>query len=404
VEHYSASEASGLPWRADDESAWEPWSAQWAIEPGVTYLNHGSFGPPPLVVRAARRAWIDRLDADPMDFFVRHQEQALSEVAARLAAFVGATAADLALVENATFGMNTVAANVSLTAGDEVLLTDHEYGAVRRIWQRACDRSGAKLRIATLPFPPQSTEEVVAAIADQFGPRTRLVVVSHITSPTALILPVQEICAAARDANVATCVDGPHALAMLPLDVAALDCDYYTASCHKWLSATFGTGFLYVHPRRQADFQPLNLSWGRTQENRPTAWQEEYLWPGTRDMSGFLSVPAAIDFLQAAPIEAFRARGHFLAKLGAEMINALTGYEPVGDVDRWYGTMVPAELPPGETLPFRDAIWRHAKLHVPIIAWGDRRFVRISCHLYNSRRDVELLAKTIAELGMVTRS
>lgn len=384
---------------ADDDLAWAPWAAQWAMDPEVTYLNHGSFGPPPLVVREARRAWIDRLDADPMNFFVRHQEQLLTDVVERLAAFVGVTASDLALVENATYGMNTVAANVSLTAGDEVLLTDHEYGAVRRIWQRACDRSGARLRIATLPFPPQSTEEVVAAIANHFGPRTRLLVVSHITSPTALILPVQQICAAARDANVATCIDGPHALAMLPLDVTALDCDYYTASCHKWLSATSGTGFLYVHPHRQADFQPLNLSWGRIQENRPTAWHEEYLWPGTRDMSGYLSVPAAIDFLQSASLEAFRARGHFLAKLGADMINAITGYEPVGNVDRLYGTMVPAELPPGEALLFRDAIWDHAKIHVPIIAWGDRRFVRISCHLYNSRRDVELLARTIAELG-----
>lgn len=384
----------------DDDRAWASWAEIWSIDPQVTYLNHGSFGPPPQVVRESRRTWIDRLDADPMDFFVRHQEQLLNDVVARLAAFVGAKASDLALVDNATYGMNAVAANVSLATGDEVLLTDHEYGAVHRIWKRACDRSDAKLRIAKLPFPPQSTEEVVSAIAGHFGPRTRLLVVSHVTSPTALILPVQEICAAAREANIATCIDGPHAVAMLPLDLTALDCDYYTASCHKWLSATLGTGFLYVHPRRQANFQPLNLSWGRTQEDRPTAWHEEYLWPGTRDMSGFLSIPAAIDFLQAAPIAAFRNRGHYLAKRGAEMVNAITGYEPVGDVDRWYRTMVPAELPPGEALQFRDAIWRRAKIHVPIIAWGDRRFVRISCHLYNSRHDVELLAETIRELGL----
>lgn len=221
----------------------------WNLEPGVTYLNHGSFGPPPEAVRQARAVWQERLDRQPMDFFVRQLEPALLAARNKLAQFVGSDPENLIFVENATVGMNIVADSFPLQAGDEVLLNNHEYGAVQRIWKRACDAAGAKLVIATLPLPIRNAEETVAGLLAEATEKTRLIVVSHITSPTAITLPVADLCRAARERGIAVCIDGPHAVAQLELNLESLGCDFYTASCHKWLSAPFGSGFLYVAPR-----------------------------------------------------------------------------------------------------------------------------------------------------------
>ena len=234
----------------DDDAAWSCWQGEWSIREDTIYLNHGSFGPPPNVVRAARQAWQMRLDCQPMDFYVRRFEEHWLAARPALAAFVGTAPDNLVFVENATMGMNIVAANLPLAAGDQVVLNDHEYGAVLRIWERACRRAGADAPvIARLPERFASPDEVVDAIFAVVTDRTKLLIVSHITSPTALILPVRAICADARGGAVAVCIDGPHAPAQQPVDIDALGCDFYAASCHKWLSAPLGSGFLAVHPR-----------------------------------------------------------------------------------------------------------------------------------------------------------
>jgi len=389
----------------DDDAAWAHWRDQWRFPDGVTYLNHGSFGPPPLAVRQARRAWIERLDNQPMDFFVRQFEPAWFAARQRLAQLVGTDEANLVPVDNATAGMNVVAAAFSLTPGDEVVLTDHEYGAVRRIWQRACARARTdEPKIATLPERFTSAEQVVEAILSSFTPATRLLVVSHITSPTAIILPLPEICRAARERGVAVCVDGPHAVAQIDLNIDSLDCDYYTASCHKWLSAPFGSGFLYVHPRRQEAVSPLVLSWGRLSPTEPRRWDDEFVWSGTRDPSAFLAVPTAIEFLEDVDFEAFRARTHALARYARESIAGLVGLEPlVPDSPEWYGSMAHVPLPPkrAEELDARqlqNALWRNFGIEVPIVEHNGRRAIRVSCHLYNNRRDIDRLVNALGKL------
>jgi isopenicillin-N epimerase len=372
---------------------------QWCLRPGVRYLNHGSFGPAPRCVIEARAEWFRRLESEPVDFLTREAEPALDHARRRLGRFVAATADDLVFVDNATMAMNVVAANTPLEPGEEVLINDHEYGAVLRIWQRKCARCGARLVVQPIPCPVRSSEEVVAAFLAGASPRTRLLVVSHVTSPTAVVMPVAAICRQARALGIPVAIDGPHAVAMRPLDIAGLDCDYYAASCHKWLCAPFGAGFLYVHPRHQGRIEPLVTSWGTPPWGGPKRWIDEFTWAGTRDPSAFLAVPAAIDFLEALGIEEFRRHTHALAQLARQRISALTGLEPlVPDSPAWYGSMIALPLPAGDAAGLQKALWERFAIEIPLVAWQGRRLIRPSCHLYTQPEEIERLAAALAEL------
>lgn len=373
------------------------WRSHWRLRPGTIYLNHGSFGPPPEPVKAARAKLQQRLDEQPMDFFVREFELAWHAARAKLVEFVRCDAEDLIFVENATAGMNVVASSLKLRADDEVLLTDHEYGAVLRIWQRACAQAGASAPvIATLPSQFGDPQEVVDAIARAITPRTRLIVVSHITSPTAVIMPIRQIISAAQKLGVAVCIDGPHAPLQTDVNLRDLGADYYTASCHKWLCAPFGSGFLYVDKRHQAAVRAPLLSWGRVFPEDRATWSDEFVWSGTRDNSPFLSIPAAIDFFAPLGQQEFARHTHQLAQHARQQLVELTGLAPiVPDDPAWYGSMAHVPLPPGHRRALQDALWREHGIEVPIIDWNNRRWVRVSCHLYNTRDEVDTLVAAL---------
>jgi isopenicillin-N epimerase len=422
-----------MPLDPADDDAWAPLKAQWNLRPDTIYLNHGSFGPPPRCVREARQKWQDAIDSQPMDFFVRQFEPAWLAARERLAGFVGAPPGDFIFVENATVGMNIVADSFPLAAGDEVLLTDHEYGAVQRIWQRACEKAGATAQTIVLPLPFRSTDETVDAIFAAVTDRTRQIVVSHVTSPTAVILPVAKICRRARQRGIAVAIDGPHAVAQVPLDISALDCDFYTASCHKWLSGPFGSGFLYVAPRQQRHVRPPVLSWGRIPPTKIESWSDEFVWSGTRNPAAYLAVPAAIEFLEEVGLDNFRARTHWLAQYARRRLVELTGLAPlVPDDSAWYGSMahvplpkkvegtgvptawvgVPSSVNDGTrrvptTLadegcpvsnPLQHTIWRRLGIESPVVEFRGRRYLRVSCHLYNDTWQIERLVSGLAEL------
>ena len=379
----------------DDEAAY--WRSQWNLAPGVSYLNHGSFGPPPRPVQVARRAWQEQLDAQPMDFFVRRFEPAWFHARRRLAGLIGADEGNLVFAENATAAMNVVANSLTLRSGDEVLLTDHEYGAVQRIWRRAVESvAGASLGVAKLPLPIESAEQVVEAIFAAATDRTRLLVVSHITSATAVTLPVEPIVAEAKRRGILVCIDGPHAIAQLPLELDRLGCDFYCASCHKWLSAPFGSGFLYVAPQHHAAIRTPQLSWGRLPPAPLDDWSDEFLWTGTRDPSAYLAVPAAIDFLEQVGLERFRRHTHALARYARQQLVELTGLTPiVPDSPDWYGCMAHVPLPPGDARALQQQLWAEYGIEVPIVSWGDRRWIRVSCHLYNTCHEIDRLVDAV---------
>ncbi len=323
--------------------------AAWDLRPDVIYLNHGSFGPSPRVVIEERCRWYRELEAEPMDFFTRRLEAALAEARAALAKFVGTSGDNLIFVDNATWAMNVVAESCDLQPGDEVLLNDHEYGAVHRIWERRCRERGAKLVVAKIPTPLRTVEDVIEPLFAAITPRTKLLVFSHVTSPTAIIFPAAEICRRARERGVMTCIDGPHALVMTDVQLDQLDCDYYCASNHKWLCAPFGSGFLYVHPRHQSGVQPVVTSWGRSYPpDLAPAWHNEFTWGGTRDCSAYLATPKAIEFIESVGVATFREHAHRLARQAREQITQLTGREAlVPDDPTWYGSMISLPIPPG---------------------------------------------------------
>ncbi|HWL09137.1 MAG TPA: aminotransferase class V-fold PLP-dependent enzyme, partial [Planctomicrobium sp.] len=255
-----------------------------------------------------------------MDFLIRRLPDLLNDSLQKLGHFLNAPSDNLVFVPNATVGMNVVAANLPLSKEDEVLLTDHEYGAVIRIWGQACQTTGARTVLARLPFPITSTEELIDTLFQQVTPRTRVLVVSHVTSPTGMIFPIQQICERARQQGILTCVDGPHAPAQVPVDLKAINADFYTASCHKWLCGPFGTGFLYVRSKFKQGLRPTVTSWGRSLNGEPPHWKDEFHWPGTYDPTGALAVPSAIDFLTRYGIQRFRDETHVLVRSSRQQL------------------------------------------------------------------------------------
>jgi len=364
----------------------------------VAYLNHGSFGLPPRCVVEAQQRWLGEAAHNPMVFLADRYEPLYIAVREKLADFVGADRGNLVLVENATYGMNVVARCWPLHAGDEVLINDHEYGAVKRIWQRACARSGARLIETPLPLPVESADQVADQLLAAATERTRLIVLSHITSPSALTLPVEAICRRARARGIRTCIDGPHAVAMLPLALEALGCDFYTASCHKWLCGPHGTGFLYVRPELQHLIEPLVVSWGRPGPEPPETWQEWFVWLGTRDVSATLALPTAIDFLQSLGWDTFRTRTHELARYAREQLLQIPGARPIApDCSEWYGSMIAVYHPYGEALALRERLRKEHRIEAVLSPWQGGSLIRVSCHLYTLPQEIERLIETLQQ-------
>lgn len=402
-----------------------PSRSDWTIPDDVTYLNHGSFGPAPRVVQAVREDWSRRLEQQPMSFYLDEMEPALDQAMSTLARFLGADPNDMVFVDNATVAMNIVAENIDLAPGDEVLLNDHEYGAVFRIWRRKCEDAGARVvtaRFGTpltgnsnesqpdnqkLPNPLTSPDEIVEATMNVVTDRTKLIIVSHVTSPTAMVLPVQEICRRARERGIPVCIDGPHAIAMREVNLRKLDCDYYCASLHKWLSAPCGSGFLYVRRSRQKSLKPHMTSWGRSLGGRPSRWQDHLNWLGTRDPAPFLSVPAAIEFIKKVGLPEFRQKTHDLAQFAREKLENLFQVGAlVPDSIDWYGSMMAVPLPPSdykklrpnEMHPIQQALREQFQIEVPIPEFNGQFLLRVSCHLYNTVDDINHLIESLTKL------
>lgn len=380
----------------------------WSLPDAVTYLNHGSFGPSPKPVREAFADWTDRLEQNPMGFFLHECEEALEDSLQKLAGFIGTSRGNLVFVDNATFAMNIAAASVELEPGDEILLNDHEYGAVRRIWRHRCQQTGARLVVAELPATLNSDEEIVERLFESVSNKTRVIVVSHVTSPTALVFPVEEICRRARERGIVTCVDGPHALATVDVSLRKLDCDFYCASCHKWLCAPFGSGFLFVNPRRQGKVKPALVSWGGSIAGRQPSWKDESLWLGTRNPAAFLATATAVDFFQPEMIAKFREHSRSLLDEAAKQISSLTGLPVIeaGEGSRC-PSMISLQLPktgadseqsptePAQRDPLQDQLRDGYGIEIPVVHWQGHRLVRVSAHLYNTAAEYERLVEAL---------
>jgi isopenicillin-N epimerase len=374
------------------------------LDPTVTFLNHGSFGATPRAVFAVYQEWQRRLEEQPVLFLGREIGGHLAEARRALGAYVHADPADLVYVPNATFGVNVVAHSLPLGPGDEVLTTDHEYGACENAWRYASGRRGFAIVRQPIPLPLTSADEVVDQFWAGVTPRTKVIFLSHITSPTAVCLPVAGICARAREAGILTVVDGAHAPGQLPLDLPALGADFYTGNCHKWLCSPKGSALLYARPEVQHLVEPLVVGWGWGADRLLTFGSDflDYIqYPGTDDYSAYLSVPAAIAFQQTHDWDAVRARCHDLATDFVARMAALTGLPdiyPAGD-GGFFHQMALAPLPPEtDEVALKARLYDTYRVEIPTIRWNGRPYIRASFQGYNTAADLDALMAALGDL------
>ena len=370
------------------------------LDPTITFLNHGSFGATPRAVFEKYQWWQRELERQPVEFLGRRFSDLMRDARSSLAAYVHANADDLVYVPNATTALNIVARSLRLNPGEEILTTDHEYGALDRTWRFICRKTGAVYKQQPISVPVTTHENFIETFWAGVTPRTRVIFFSHITSPTALIFPVKEICRRARNAGITSIVDGAHALGQIPLDMEEIGADFYTSNAHKWLGAPKGSAFLYARRGVQHLIEPLVVSWGYESE-KPSAsrFVDEQEWTGTRDIAAYLTVPEAIRFCDENRWDEVHLRCHALAQSAREGITAFTGLPPLSpDSADWYMQMVTLPLPSCDALQLKTRLYDEFRIEVPIVVWRDQPHIRVSIQAYNSHGDGKKLIEALRKL------
>lgn len=370
------------------------------LRPDSTFLNHGSFGACPRPVFERYQAWQRELEMQPVEFLGRRFPHLMQVARAALADYVHVAANDLVFVPNATTGINIVARSLDLRPGDEVLSTDHEYGAMARTWRFICQQRGATYVVQPIALPVAEPDAVVESVWSAVTPRTRVLFISHITSPTALTLPVQALCQRARALGILTVIDGAHSLGQLDLDLTALGADFVSGNCHKWLCAPKGAAYLYARSEAQPLVEPLVVSWGwQSDTPGPSRFVDVLEWQGTDDISAYLTVPTAIEFQQAHDWPQVRSRCHALVRLARQRIEALTGLPSICPDERtWFTQMATLRLPPCDTAQLQARLWNEERIEIPVITWNGEPFIRVSIQAYNTEDDVRRLVAALARL------
>lgn len=369
------------------------------LDPEVVFLNHGSFGASPREVFEALQGWQLQMEHNPVEFLGRRSGELLAQARLALANALGAQAQDLVFVPNATTGVNIVARSLNLQPGDEILATDHEYGACDATWQRVCEQTGATYRRVEVPLPferERFAERVLAAVS----PRTRLIFASHITSTTALIFPLKELCTQAREHGVLTLIDGAHAPGHIDLQLDDQGADFYTGNCHKWLCAPKGSAFLYARAEHHETLHATVTSWGYVAGTQGhtgfdaytgrTVLERRLQWQGTRDIAAWLTVPAAIAFQQRHGWAQVRQRCHAQAVSLMQRTASRFGLPPIGQPED-FGQMVPLPVPHQDAGALRERLFGQHRIEVPVTQHAGRTFVRVSVQAYNTAADLEAL-------------
>mgnify|MGYP001766431316 CR=1 FL=1 len=377
------------------------------LDEDLVFLNHGSFGACPREVFEVYQGWQRELERNPVEFLGRRSSTLLAVARERLGEFLGADPDCLVFVTNATTGVNTVARSLEFQPGDEILTTDHEYGACDNVWEFVCRRSGARYVRHRLPLPLPEPHALADSLWQSVTPRTRLIYLSHITSTTALILPVEEVCRRARAAGILTLIDGAHAPGQLPLDLDGLAADFYTGNCHKWLCAPKGAGFLYTRPEHHERLDAAVISWGYSHTvtghtsfdayTGSTPYVRKHQWQGSRDIAAFLAVPAAIDFRARHDWPRVIRKCHRLAVQILARVGALTGLAPISGPSA-FAQMVAVPLPAADPDRLKDTLFTRYRIEVPLTTHEDRLFVRPSFQGYNTPAEADALVAALGEI------
>jgi isopenicillin-N epimerase len=380
----------------------------------MTFLNHGSFGACPRAILELQRRLRDRLESEPVRFFAREFESRLDISRNTLADLIHADPASVVFVHNATDGVNAVLRSMRFRTGDELLVTNHAYGACRNVMDFVAREAGARVVAAEVPFPLRATDEVMEAVLGKVTPRTRLAMLDHVTSPTGIVFPIHQLVQALGEKGVDTLVDGAHGPGMLPLDMGEIGAAFYTGNCHKWLCAPKGAGFLYVRPDKASEIHPSCISHGY---NSPRAGRSvlhaHFDWVGTMDPTPWLCVGECVrwcDSLMPGGIAALMRHNHDLALRGRRILCEALGVEEPCPADL-IGSLAAVPIPAGAKMPFaekedlprdpmHDLLFEEYRIEVPVYFWPapPQRLVRISAQAYNTQEQYKYLAQALKEI------
>jgi isopenicillin-N epimerase len=378
------------------------YQSQFFLNPDIIFLNHGSFGACPKPVFEQYQFWQRKLEYQPVLFLGRQYHDLIRKAIQPLAEYLGTSPSNLVFVPNATFGVNLIARFLNLQPKDEILSSDHEYGACDFTWSFICAKQGARYVRQSLPYTSVSDDEMLDLFWHRVTDHTKLIFLSHITSPTALRLPVEAICKRARENGILTLIDGSHVPGQIPLNLDQLGADFYTGNCHKWLLSPKGAGFLYADPAQQDLIEPLVVSWGyKTDPTQSSGskFVDLLTWTGTHDPAAYLSVPAAIMFQQENHWHQVQKACHELLIRYLPKFSSLTNLPILYHADDQFAQMACIEIPRIQNLiAFRTQLYDQYRIEIPTIDWNNRHFLRISIQAYNQPSDMDMLLSALENL------
>ena len=366
------------------------------LDPNITYLNHGSYGSCPSSVFNDYQKLQKRLEQQPVQFMTKYLWKYLKESRDTLGTFLNCDGDDLLLFANPTTAINNVIENLNLNKGDEVLMTQHEYGALVRAWSRSSKRNNFSIVQQPVKVPVSSKKNFIKQFLAGITMNTKVVFISQITSQTGLIFPIKEICEYATKKGIVTIVDGAHVPGHIDLNISNLECDFYTGTCHKWLCAPKGSSFLYVRKSFQANIKPQVVSWGEEGDDPgPSQFQMDFQWQGTKDMSSFLSIPSAIHFIESNNWKENHKISKELILEVSEDLKNLFGTNPLFKSEDWVGQMVSHPLPSNTPENLKEMLWEKFLIEVPVFEWKKQKYIRVSAHFYNDRNDMKTLINAL---------
>lgn len=380
---------------------------QFLIREDVVFLNHGSFGACPRPVFEAYQHLQLELEGQPVEFLGRRLTDLMRQPRIALAAELGTTEANIVGLTNATAGLNIVAQSLDLKPGDQILTTDHEYSALEKTWAYVCRKTGAEIVVVKVPLPLLTEDQFTDTIVAGMTERTKVLFLSHITSPTALLFPIERAIAEARKRGIWSVIDGAHTPGHIPLSLDALDADFYAGNCHKWMMAPKGSAFLHARPEVQHLLNPLVISHGWTAQSKDpgavgpfgnSPFIDEIEVQGTRDPSGWLTVPKALEYRRENDWVSVQAHCQSLAQDTARRLGEITGLAPLSAPEFCAPQMVAMPIPECDTDQLKIDLIDKYNIEIPVFKWQDRCIARVSVQGYNSKPQMDLLIEALTDL------
>ena len=365
------------------------------FQEGITYLNHGSFGACPKIIFEDYQQWQIQLETQPVQFLTDKLYEALRNSRESLAAFLGCKHDEILFFQNPTTAISNIIYNLNLNPEDEVLMTDHEYGALVRAWTAWGLRNKVKIRNAKIQLPLESKSKFFDDVLKKISSRTKVLFLSHITSPTGLVFPIKEIVDFAKQEKIITIIDGAHAPGHIDLNIHKLGCDFYTGALHKWMCGPKGTSFLYVKKEHQNWIKPVVYSWGKNGDDPESSeFLQNFQWQGTRDMSAFLTVPKIIEYF-FSKIERSRSKSKKIIQGSMQQFQSILRTEPISNGNEFLGQMISYPIPKNTDKNLKMTLWQKYRIEIPVFEWNNKKFIRLSIHLYNDQKDIDSLMNAL---------